>query len=68
MKNICKISNDLNRAVVQNLCLHAITGRAPENKGCANGYDCGACPFDQMLDDMKATIPPRKTARAIRAA
>jgi hypothetical protein len=55
MKNVTKISNELNFAIANNLCLHAISGRAPENKGCANGYDCGSCPFDQMLDDMKGT-------------
>lgn len=33
-------------------CRHALTGRAPRNKMCARNYECGDCPFDQMLDDM----------------
>jgi len=33
-------------------CRHALTGRAPKNKQCARNYECGACPYDQMLDDM----------------
>ncbi len=33
-------------------CRHALTGRAPKAKMCARNYECGDCPFDQMLDDM----------------
>jgi glycine cleavage system H lipoate-binding protein len=33
-------------------CRHAFTGRAPMNKLCARNYECGDCPFDQMLDEM----------------
>ena len=33
-------------------CRHALTGRAPANKTCPRSYDCGDCPYDQMLDDM----------------
>lgn len=33
-------------------CRHALTGRAPRTKMCARNYECGDCPFDQMLDDM----------------
>jgi glycine cleavage system H lipoate-binding protein len=33
-------------------CRHALTGGAPQAKMCANAYDCGRCPYDQMLDDM----------------
>jgi glycine cleavage system H lipoate-binding protein len=33
-------------------CRHALTGRAPGNKLCCRGYECGDCPYDQMLDDM----------------
>ncbi|MBI5247948.1 MAG: hypothetical protein HY912_00505 [Desulfomonile tiedjei] len=41
-------SNDLR-------CRHAATGGAPLSKRCANNYDCGRCPYDQMLDDMIQT-------------
>jgi hypothetical protein len=34
------------------LCVHALTGRAPEAKICAHNYECGTCPYDQMLDDV----------------
>jgi glycine cleavage system H lipoate-binding protein len=33
-------------------CRHALTGRAPQNKLCARSFECSACPYDQMLDDM----------------
>ncbi len=33
-------------------CRHALTGRAPQNKLCARSFECGTCPYDQMLDDM----------------
>ncbi len=33
-------------------CRHALNGFAPANKLCANGYDCGTCPYDQMLDEV----------------
>ncbi len=33
-------------------CRHALTGGAPENKMCANSYDCSTCQYDQMLSDM----------------
>ncbi len=33
-------------------CRHALTGNAPTNKMCAHNFQCGDCPFDQMLDDM----------------
>ncbi|MBM3301544.1 MAG: glycine cleavage system protein H [Deltaproteobacteria bacterium] len=33
-------------------CRHALTGRAPQNKLCARNFECSACPYDQMLDDM----------------
>jgi len=33
-------------------CRHALTGRAPKNKMCARNYECGECPYDQMLDDL----------------
>lgn len=33
-------------------CRHALTGRVPSNKMCARNYECGDCPYDQMLDDM----------------
>ncbi len=32
-------------------CRHALTGRAPAAKLCARSYQCGDCPFDQMMDD-----------------
>jgi len=39
-------------AVQEQRCRHALTGRAPQSKMCARNYECGDCPFDQMLDDM----------------
>ena len=39
-------------AVQDQYCRHALTGRAPQNKMCARNYECGDCPYDQMLDDM----------------
>lgn len=48
------------------LCNHALTGRAPETKLCANNYDCGTCPFDQMLDDLAGLphgLPDSRTPR-----
>ena len=33
-------------------CRHALTGRAPQNKVCARNFECGTCPYDQMLDDL----------------
>jgi glycine cleavage system H lipoate-binding protein len=38
--------------VEEQRCRHALTGRAPQNKMCARNYECGECPYDQMLDDM----------------
>jgi len=38
--------------VEQERCIHALTGRAPWTKMCAQNHECGSCPFDQMLDDM----------------
>lgn len=32
-------------------CRHMLSGRVPLNY-CTNHYDCGRCPYDQMLDDM----------------
>jgi hypothetical protein len=39
-------------AVDQQRCIHAVTGRAPCTKMCAQNYECGTCAYDQMLDDM----------------
>jgi hypothetical protein len=39
-------------ALEQQRCIHALTGRAPCIKMCAQNYECGTCEFDQMLDDM----------------
>jgi glycine cleavage system H lipoate-binding protein len=36
-------------------CRHALTGGAPMSKSCSNNYECGTCPYDQMLDDMMQT-------------
>jgi glycine cleavage system H lipoate-binding protein len=33
-------------------CRHALTGRAPTNKLCCRSFECGDCPYDQMLEDM----------------
>jgi glycine cleavage system H lipoate-binding protein len=32
-------------------CRHMLSGRVPINY-CTNHYDCGRCPYDQMLDDV----------------
>jgi len=32
-------------------CRHALTGNAPPNKLCQNSFECGTCPYDQMLED-----------------
>lgn len=42
----------VNPAAEQLLCIHALTGRAPCTKMCANNYECRACEFDQVLEDM----------------
>jgi hypothetical protein len=47
-----QIKRMLATAVEQQRCIHALTGRAPCTKMCAQNYECGTCPFDQMLDDM----------------
>jgi cytochrome c551/c552 len=44
----------------QHRCIHAHTGRAPSAKMCAQNYECGSCPFDQMLDDMVHSGPSHK--------
>ncbi len=56
MTKVTEITTKLNLAVKEQRCLHALTGGAPEHKMCSNAYDCGNCPFDQMLEDM-APIP-----------
>jgi hypothetical protein len=52
------------------LCTHALTGRAPVCKMCAQNYECGSCEFDQMLDDLSALEirRPAAGARTVRAA
>lgn len=47
-----KTAADLGKAVRNRCCVHAVSGRAPLVKKCANNYECGACEYDQMLDDM----------------
>lgn len=50
-------------------CIHAVMGRAPETKMCANNYHCGTCPYDQMLEDMARTeIPRTPTVRTLERA
>ncbi|MEW6533848.1 MAG: hypothetical protein AB1473_23665 [Thermodesulfobacteriota bacterium] len=65
---IGEITTSLNLAVQQLRCLHTLTGRAPQHKLCANGYDCATCPFDQMLDDMAQPERAADRAGSIRAA
>jgi hypothetical protein len=50
--NIKEIPTALSMAYRGQRCLHALSGRAPEHKVCSANYECGSCPFDQMLDDM----------------
>lgn len=35
----------------EHMCRHMLSGRVPINY-CTNNYDCGRCPYDQMLDDV----------------
>jgi hypothetical protein len=51
-------------------CVHALTGRAPVCKMCAQNYECGSCEFDQMLEDLAAlaALRPETGARRVRAA
>lgn len=49
---IHEIATPRNLAVNEMKCLHAVSGAAPEHKVCSNGYECGNCPYDQMLEDM----------------
>lgn len=50
-------------------CVHAVMGRAPETKMCANNYQCGTCPYDQMLEDMvRPEIRPNPTVRVLERA
>ncbi len=60
----------VDRAADIQVCVHALTGRAPAAKMCAHSYECGSCPFDQMLEDMAECRPHlvRLTARCVRAA
>jgi hypothetical protein len=48
-------STQINRvyevAAQKQLCIHALTGRAPRIKMCAGCYDCAHCEYDQMLED-----------------
>ncbi len=47
---------------VRQLCIHALTGRAPLTKMCAHNYECGSCAYDQMLDDV-VEIPRSRPER-----
>lgn len=70
MAKVTEITTTLNVALKEQRCLHALTGGAPEHKMCSHAYDCGSCPFDQMLDDM-AQIPvhaPEIPEKAVRVA
>jgi hypothetical protein len=55
-------------AVEQLRCIHAATGRAPSTKMCAQNYECGTCPFDQMLDDMVHSQSHTELPNAVKAA
>jgi len=65
---ITEIKTPLNAVIVQQRCLHTLTGRAPEHKMCAHNYECGSCPYDQMIDEINLTAPDEATARKIAAA
>lgn len=70
MTKVTEITTRLNVAIKEQRCLHAVNGGAPKHKMCGNGYDCGTCPFDQMLEDM-ALIPshsPEISLKAVRVA
>ncbi len=65
VKNIIEIRTGWNEAVKAQRCLHAHAGRAPEHKMCANSYECGTCPFDQMLEDMRLQHRPVFVGRSV---
>lgn len=67
---VTDVPTALNKAVQSRLCVHAATGNAPGFKRCANNYDCGACAYDQMLDDtgQAPTSLSKAPERKIRAA
>lgn len=48
---LAKSAADLSTAMRNRCCVHAVNGRAPLTKKCANYYECGTCEYDQMLDD-----------------
>ncbi len=54
-QTITMLAPALNAVVTQLGCIHALTGRAPAGKMCAHSYDCGRCPYDQMLEDTTHT-------------
>jgi hypothetical protein len=50
-------------------CIHAVMGRAPGTKMCANNYHCGNCEYDQMLEDtVRSEVRPTRTVRALERA
>ena len=51
--------------VTEQRCKHALTGLAPRTKMCANNYECGTCPFDQMLEDMAPAYEALSEARRV---
>ncbi len=53
-------SRVLNPVTENPICIHALTGRAPKLKMCVQNYECAACPFDQMLEDMTPVVLARK--------
>jgi hypothetical protein len=65
---LTEINTPLNTVILQQRCLHTLTGRAPEHKMCAHGYVCGSCPFDQMIDEIdepaRRNPSERRTAAA----
>jgi hypothetical protein len=67
--NAREINTSLSEAIRDQRCQHALTGRAPEHKVCANNFECGNCPFDQMLEDTShVERPVDRPAHAVLAA
>ena len=65
---LTEINTPLNAVIVQQRCLHTLTGRAPEHKMCAHNYECGSCPYDQMIDEINQAEPQTRPARKTAAA
>jgi hypothetical protein len=60
---VTDVPTALSTAIREQRCIHAVTGRAPESKLCGNGFACGSCEYDQMLEDTGMTTATVKIPR-----